>query len=195
MGSPARKQASYQDVLDAPEHLVAEVINGTLYTQPRPAPRHAAAASGITADVHVFGRRRGGDGAGGWWILAEPELHLGDEIVVPDVAGWRRERMPQLPKEAYFTLAPDWVCEVISPRTARVDRTLKKRIYARHRVEWLWLVDPLARSLEVNQLAGEFWQDVQGFAGDEHARPLPFEGLEVDLSLWWEGEEEAEQSP
>jgi Uma2 family endonuclease len=184
---PARKKAGYEDVLNAPEHMIAEVIDGTLYTLPRPAPRHAAAASGITIDVGGFGRRRGGGGEGGWRILAEPELHLGEEIVVPDVAGWRRERMPQLPSEAYFTLPPDWVCEVISPRTARIDRTTKKRIYARHRVEWLWLVDPAARTLEVLQLADEFWQEVQLFSGDERVHPLPFEGLEVDLSLWWEG--------
>lgn len=195
MGEPARKIATWQDVLNAPDHLVAEVINGQLHTSPRPAPKHAAAASGIMIDVGQFGRgRRSGDPRSGWLILAEPELHLGNDIVVPDVAGWRRERMPELPREAYFSVAPDWVCEVISPRTARLDRTQKKRVYARNRVEWFWLVDPLARTLEVLKLSGEFWQEVQVFAGNERIQPLPFEGLEVDLALWWEGmgEDEAD---
>lgn len=190
MSEPARQSATYQDVLNAPDHLIAEIIDGDLSLQPRPGPKHAAVASNVTADVLTFGRGRGGGGALGWRILAEPELHLGPEIVVPDVAGWHRARMPALPPEAYITLAPDWVCEVISPRTARVDRTTKKRIYARSRVEWLWLVDPAAHTLEVLHLAGEFWQEVQLFSGNERVEALPFESLLLDLELWWEGQEE-----
>ena len=107
------RRATYQDVLDAPAHLVAEIVDGTLYTHPRPAPPHALASSSLQGDLSSafqFGR----GGPGGWWIIFEPELHLGEDIVVPDLAGWHRERMPELPDTAYFALAPDWVCEVLS---------------------------------------------------------------------------------
>ena len=125
--SPHR--ATYQDVLDAPAHLVAEIIDGTLHTHPRPAPRHATASTRLTIEIGgPFDRGRGGPG--GWRILDEPELHLGEEILVPDLAGWRRERMPELPDTAYFTLAPDWVCEVLSASTRKVDLQEKRPIYA-----------------------------------------------------------------
>jgi Uma2 family endonuclease len=111
-----RKPATYADVLAAPDHVVAEILDGELHLSPRPAPRHAAASSGLGGALHgPFDRGRGGPG--GWRILDEPELHLGADVVVPDLAGWRRTRLPRLPDEAYFTLAPDWICEVVSPST------------------------------------------------------------------------------
>ena len=114
------RRATYQDVLDAPAHLVAEIINGTLHTHPRPASRHARASSVLDRKIGVpFDNDP--DGPGGWWIIFEPELHFDEEIVVPDLAGWRRERMPEYPDTAYFTLAPDWVCEVLSASTRKVD--------------------------------------------------------------------------
>ena len=114
------RRATYQDVLDAPAHQVAEIINGTLYTHPRPAMPHALASSSLGDElVSPFGKGRGGPG--GWWIIDEPELHLGEEIVVPDLAGWRRERMPEYPLTAYVALAPDWVCEVLSESTRKHD--------------------------------------------------------------------------
>ena len=113
-----RGRATYQDVLDAPAHLVAEIIGGTLHAHPRPAMPHALASSHLSDElVGPYGKGRGGPG--GWWIVFEPELHLGEEIVVPDLAGWRRERMPEYPQTAYATLAPDWACEVLSPSTRR----------------------------------------------------------------------------
>ena len=190
MSQPARLPATYQDVLTAPDQLIAEILDGELSLQPRPGPKHAAVASNITADVLTFGRGRGGGGSAGWRILAEPELHLGADVVVPDVAGWHRSRMPQLPADAHISIPPDWVCEVVSPRTARADRTTKKRIYARSRVAWLWLVDPAAHTLEVLQLGGEFWQEVQLFSGNEQVNALPFDALSLDLALWWEGQED-----
>ena len=112
------RRADYQDVLNAPAHLVAEVIDGALHTQPRPAPRHAWASSGLGARINPpF--NYGDGGPGGWWIVDEPELHLGEDILVPDLAGWRRERMPDYPDTAWFAIAPDWVCEVLSPERAR----------------------------------------------------------------------------
>ena len=129
-GDRSHRKATYQDVLDAPPHMVAEVLAGTLHVQPRPAMRHARASS-------VFGYEltgpfdRGIRGPGGWWILDEPELHLGDDIVVPDLAGWRRETMPEFPDAAYCTIPPDWACEVLSPSTRRIDQNEKRAIYAR----------------------------------------------------------------
>ena len=111
-----RRRATYRDVLEAPPHMVAEIVSGTLHTHPRPAPRHARASSALGAKIgDPFDY---GGGPGGWWILDEPELHLADDILVPDIAGWRRERMPDFPDTAFFTLAPDWVCEGRSPGTS-----------------------------------------------------------------------------
>ena len=141
------RRATYQDVLDAPPHMVTEVISGTLHTHPRPAMRHARASSGIGAKIAPpfdFGD----DGPGGWWIIDEPQLHLGENIVVPDLAGWRRETMPEFPDAAYCTIAQDWVCEVLSPSTRRLDLNEKWALYAREGVSHLWFVDPAARTLE-----------------------------------------------
>ena len=130
-------RATWQDVLDAPEHLVAEIIGGTLYTHPRSAPRHATAASRLGFELGgPFDRGRGGPG--GWRILHGPELHLGDEVLVPDLAGWRRERIPTLPDTAWFTPSPDWVCEVLSPSMRKVDLVHKRPIYAHEGVLHLW---------------------------------------------------------
>ncbi len=146
----AARRATYADVLATPAHLIAEVIDGELYAQPRPSTRHAQAAT-VLGEVLGPPFRRGRGGPGGWLFLYEPELHLGPEpdIVVPDLAGWRRERMPALPDAAYLTLPPDWLCEVISPSTQAHDRTRKLPLYRRETVPHLWLVDPLAETLEV----------------------------------------------
>jgi Uma2 family endonuclease len=124
-------------------------------------------------------------GPGGWWLLDEPELHLGDDVLVPDLGGWRRQRMPRLPDGAALTLAPDWTCEVISPSTARVDRAQKLPIYAREHVEWLWLVDPLARTLEIFRLENDAWKlaTVKGPTGLLHGPP--FEAVAIDVARWW----------
>lgn len=117
--------------------------------------------------------------------MDEPELHLGADVLVPDLAGWRIERMPQVPNVAAFTLAPDWVCEVVSPSTARIDRVRKMRIYARERVPHLWLLDPLAQTLEVFRLAGEHWLRESAHSGDEVVRAQPFDAVELAINRWW----------
>ena len=128
-----RRPATYQDVLDAPADMIAELANGALHLHPRPASRHSAACFGIAGSLdHPF--RRGIGGPGGWHFAFEPELHLGPDVLVPDLAGWRRERMSAVPNDAYLTLAPDWVCEVVSPSTEHIDRGKKLRIYAREGV-------------------------------------------------------------
>lgn len=184
MVDPARRKATYEDVLAAPEHLVAEVIDGELYTHPRPAAPHAEAASVLSMDIgSPFHRGRGGPG--GWIILVEPELHLDPNILVPDLAGWRRERLPEVPKEAFMTLAPDWVCEVLSPGTALLDRRRKMPIYARERVSHLWLVDPIVRSLEVYLLEGERYVHLGTFGENERVRAVPFDAIELELEALW----------
>lgn len=185
MRDPARRTATYQDVLNAPAHLVAEIIDGDLLLHPRPSTVHADAATGIVSVLAPL-RRRGGDSPGGWQVLFGPELHLFDEILVPDVAAWRRERLPRIPQAAFLTLAPDWVCEILSPATARLDRSKKMRSYARNRVEYLWLVDPGVQLLEVFRLGGEFWQQVAVATGSERVRMPPFEEIELELAQWWE---------
>ena len=178
------RPATYEDLVEAPEHLVAEIIDGALWTSPRPAPQHAAshaALLGVLNPSYGFGR----GGPGGWWILGEPELHLGADIVVPDLAGWRRERMPHLPDTAFFALAPDWLCETLSPSTARLDRTKKLRVYARERVPHVWLVDPRRQTLEVFALLESKLVTQATYHADEKVRLEPFEAVELDLSFLW----------
>src|SRR5882757_4578268 len=142
MAGPAKRRATYADLLAVPNHVVAEIIAGDLITHPRPAAPHTRAASRMGALLDgPFDRGQGGPG--GWVILDEPELHVHGDILVPDLAGWRRERMPEIPEAAAFELAPDWVCEVLSPGTEATDRADKMPIYAREKVAHVWLVDPL----------------------------------------------------
>jgi len=182
----ARRRATYEDLLKVPDPLIAEIVDGELITSPRPAFSHAQAAFAISQDVGRFSRRLGGPGdPGGWWILFEPELHLGAEILVPDLAGWKRERMPILEDVAYSELAPDWICEVVSPSTARVDRVRKMPVYAREQVSHLWLVDPIMRTLEVYRLENQRWVVASTHGGAESVRAEPFETIELDMSRWW----------
>jgi Uma2 family endonuclease len=183
---PGPKQpATYEDLMRVPSHQVAEILDGELIVSPRPAPRHADSSSGLVGALRApFDRGRGGPG--GWRILSEPELHLGPDVLVPDLAGWRRERLPALPEEAYFSMAPDWVCEVLSPSTASMDRVKKLRIYAREQVQHAWLVDPLARTIEVLRLENGRWSIVATFADLDVVRAEPFDALDLDLSLLWE---------
>jgi Uma2 family endonuclease len=184
---PAGRRASYEDLRKVPDTMVAEIIDGELYATPRPASPHALAASAIGIDVGgPFHRVRDGpEEPGGWWILDEPELHLGSDVVVPDIAGWRREKMPVLPNVAYFDQAPDWVCEVVSPTTAGTDRVRKMRVYARESVGHLWLVEPLARTLEVYRLEDDHWLVASTHGGSERVRAEPFEAIELDIARWW----------
>jgi len=171
-------------VLDAPAHRVAEIIDGTLYTHPRPSPSHTLASSSLGSDLSnpfQFGR----GGPGGWWILDEPELHLGDDIVVPDLAGWRRERMTELPDTAHFTLAPDWVCEVLSPSTRRLDLHGKRPVYAREGVAHLWLVEPTDRTLEAFELREGQWVLIGGAKDDEPVSIPPFHAITFGLGDLW----------
>jgi Uma2 family endonuclease len=185
MGKLARRRATYEDLCAVPEHLVAELIGGDLYTSPRPALPHARASSSLGSLItgpFDFGR----GGPGGWVILDEPELHLGRDVLVPDLAGWRRERMPKLPDGAAVDLAPDWVCEVQSPTTAAHDRVRKMPIYLRAGVTHLWLIDPLVQTVDVFRSQDARWSLLVTLEGDTLARIEPFDAVELDLSLLWQ---------
>ena len=177
-------QATYQDVLDAPPHRVAEIVDGMLHTNPRPAMRHARASSSL--GVKIGGPfDHDADGPGGWWIIDEPELHLGDDVLVPDLAGWRRERMPVYPDAAYCTLAPDWVCEVLSASTRKLDLLGKRPVYAREAVAHLWLVDPAERTLEAFELRNGEWVLFATAKDDEPVQVRPFEAITFSLGDLW----------
>jgi Uma2 family endonuclease len=179
------RPATYADIEALPENVVGEILAGELYTSPRPAIPHTVAGSLIGGDLMgPFHRGRGGPG--GWIILDEPELHLAEDVLVPDLAGWRRERLPRAPSTPNIALSPDWVCEIQSPSTARLDRAIKMPRYARYGVNHLWMVDPIARFLEVYRLDGGSWKQVGVWSGDEPARIEPFDAIELDISGWWE---------
>jgi len=194
MADPARKRATYEDVLRSPEHCIAQVIDGDLHVHPRPATGHQHTASVLGEELGPpF--RRGKGGPGGWVFFDEPELHLADDILVPDLAGYRTERMPVVRNAAYFTLAPDWICEILSPSTARIDRVRKVPIYAQHGVRHVWIIDPLARSLEVFRLeAGRLFLHAT-HADTEQVRAEPYEAIELDLALLWADVDEAPKTP
>jgi hypothetical protein len=179
-----RKPATYADLQALPEHVVGEIVAGDLHVSPRPAAPHTVAASRLGGGLSgPFDEGRGGPG--GWIILYEPELHLGDDVLVPDLAGWRRERMPRPPRTAAFTLAPDWVCEVLCPSTAALDRGIKLPVYGREGVRHIWLMDPEARTLEVFRLEGARYVLLVTHTGLARVRAEPFEALELDLSFLW----------
>jgi Uma2 family endonuclease len=183
----ASRKATYDDVRAAPEHVVAEIVDGELYTSPRPAFPHALATTMLaTVVTDRYGCPPGGEGRpGGWWILFEPELHLGADVLVPDLAGWRRERMARVPDVAAATDAPDWVCETLSVGTSRLDRTRKMPLYARAGVTHLWLLDPSARTLEVYRRETAAWVVASTHGGDEIVRAEPFDAVELDMQRWW----------
>jgi Uma2 family endonuclease len=182
-----KRRATYEDLREVPDTMVAELIDGELIATPRPASPHARAATALGADLFGPFDRPPGDpaGPGGWWLLFEPELHLAADVVVPDVAGWRRSRLPVLPDVAAFEIAPDWVCEVVSAATATVDRARKMHLYARERVGHLWIVDPVLRTLEVYRLEAGRWIVASTHGGGAAVRAEPFAAVELSLARWW----------
>ena len=181
-----RRPATYQDVLDAPQNMVAELVRGVLHLHPRPASLHALAKTSLGAELgSPF--HQGEGGPGGWWIILEPELHLGEDVLVPDLAGWRRERMPEFPDAPWFGLAPDWVCEALSPETRRLDLTAKRDIYGAAGIGHLWFVDPAARMLEAFDRREETWALVAALKDDDEVRVPPFEAVGFSLAALWPG--------
>jgi Uma2 family endonuclease len=179
-----KKRATYQDVIDAPENMVAEIIDGELVVSPRPLGLATSVGSVLGGELHApFSRGRGGPG--GWIILFEPELHVaGGEVLVPDLAGWRRDRLAVIPEE-HFEISPDWVCEVLSPTTEKRDRIQKMRIYAAWGVSYAWLVHPRRRTLEAFKLRDGKWVTIATLNDDDRARIEPFDAIELDLAQLW----------
>ena len=189
MAAPKRR-AMYEDLMQVPDTKVAEILDGELFVSPRPASPHAWAGTAIGSFVHsgFHGDRDplAPGRPGGWWIVFEPELHFVEDVLVPDIAGWRRERMPVFPSVPFFTLAPDWVCEVVSPSTGRIDRSRKMRIYGREGVAHLWLVDPLVRTVEsYRRNDGGLWLVDGVWGGAESVRVAPFAEVALPLARFW----------
>jgi Uma2 family endonuclease len=182
MTAGARARATYEDLLQVPDHLIAELIDGELFTSPRPRPRHAVAAGAVHDALR---RQYGHGGPTGWWILFEPDVHLGDDVVVPDLAAWRRERVPDLVELDTITVVPDWICEVTSPRTGRLDRIAKMPLYARHAVRFAWIVDPEQRFLEVFRLDAGRWVTIGTYSGEQRVHAEPFDEVELNLAELW----------
>ncbi|MGH8537107.1 MAG: Uma2 family endonuclease [Gammaproteobacteria bacterium] len=182
----AKQAGRYKQLMGLPEALVGEIINGQLHTQARPAGPHALACSSLEIDIgSAYHKGRGGPG--GWWIFVEPELHFvrDTEVLVPDLAGWHRERMPRVPEDQRFEVVPDWVCEVLSPATAKKDRIQKMPVYARYGMSYLWLVDPLARTLETFELHDGRWVMSGVFKDDDQVSVPPFTEIALALSELW----------
>lgn len=181
---PFDREATYDDLVKLPDLYVAEIVSGELHASPRPSFKHVDAGSRLGI---VLGPpfQQGRGGPGGWRILDEPELHFGRDVLVPDLAGWWRIRMPTVPDAAYSSLAPDWVCEILSPSTALFDRTHKLGIYARESVPFAWLIDPIARTLEVLRLDAGGWSMVTSHAGDDVVPAAPFADIDFDLRALW----------
>ena len=179
-----KSPATYQDVLDAPPNMVAELIDGDLHLQPRPTPRHALSGSSLGGELDgPFYKGRGGPG--GWWILDEPECHLNDNVLVPDLVGWRRERMPTLPDTAFFTVAPDWVCEILSRSTRSRDLVQKRSLYAEAGVSHLLFVDPDARTMEAFALEEGRWVLITALEGQADVSVPPFDAITFKLGSLW----------
>lgn len=184
MADTHSRRATYQDILDLPEGVVGELIRGALHTQPRPHVSHMRASSvlGVRLGAHFD---QGDGDPGDWVILDETELHFGEDVLVPELAGWRRERFPQAANDTFLTVAPDWVCEILSPSTAQKDRALKAEIYAREGVAHLWFVDPDAKTLEAYRLTGGKWLQIQVFKNDDLVVAEPFDALPFKLDALW----------
>lgn len=194
MPALAYRLSLYEQLEGLPPGLTGEILNGQLYTQPRPSGPHGHAA--VSLDRRI-GRRYddGDDGPGGWWILIEPEVHFvrDQEVAVPDLAGWRRERMPHIPEGHRFEVVPDWICEILSPSTASKDREIKLPLYAWYGVAHVWLLDPQRRTLEAYELAtpgpgkpipGD-WRLVVEAGGKDCVRVPPFPELDLELAALW----------
>ena len=190
MLKPKPRPANYADIEALPAHMVGEIIFGVLHAQPRPVPSHGVAAWELAGEMrNPFGRGRGGPG--GWIFAVEPELHLGPHVVVPDLAGWRKERLTPFPKTAYIETPPDWLCELLSPSTQKIDRTDKLSVNAEHGIPHCWYADPAARTLEVLALTEGKWLLAATFKNDDPVTAPPFEAHTFPLDVLWVDEHDA----
>lgn len=184
MAEPTTKRATYADLEAVPPHLVAEIIDGELVTHPRPSPRHAATA--IALGTELSGPfQKGQAGPGGWVFFVEPEVGFDSQLLVPDIAGWKRQRLSAYPDTNYFTIAPDWVCEILSGSTEKRDRTVKMRAYADGGVPHLWLIDPRLQILEAFELNARRWLKIGAWNSDDSVAAPPFDAVSISLADLW----------
>lgn len=183
MARPVRTLATYDDLLALPEDVRAEVLSGEVVASPAPLPRHSKVQGAARRFLGgPFDDDDGRGGPGGWWIFVEVDVALGaHDIVRPDLAGWRRERLPRPGAVRPIHVIPDWVCEVLSPATAARDRVTKRALYARAGVLHYWLIDPAARVLEALALRDGTWIDVGSYDDTSTARIAPFDAIELDV--------------
>ncbi len=190
MGDVSRKEKTefeklFDQWLELPETVIGEIIDSELHVSPRPSPSQASANSVLGIEIGgPFHLGRGGPG--GWWILDEPEVHIDSNITVPDMAGWKRSRMPQLPTELYFSSVPDWICEILSPSTAVFDRVKKMPLYAQQGVKHIWLVDVRVKTLEVYENQNGKWLLLRSYSNNDMIRAVPFELIEFNLASLWQ---------
>jgi Uma2 family endonuclease len=192
MTKPVPTPATYADLEKVPPHLVAEIIHGVLETHPRPVGRHGAAQATLQGELHSP-YRKGSGGPGGWIFISEPELHLGSHVLVPDIAGWKRERLPDVPKTPGITVPPDWVCEVLSPATAKRDRGAKQMIYAEFGISHFWVVDPSNRLIDAYQLVAGKWMLLGSVGGSDEVSLPPFEAARFPLDLLFPFDQTSEE--
>lgn len=185
MAQAVKKQASYEDLFDLPDNMVGEIIDGELIATPRPSRKHSVATSVLGAEILPPYQFRRGGGPGGWMILFEPEISIGPNILVPDLAGWRKERFPASEETNWISVAPDWACEVLSPKTVGLDKVRKMPIYARHGIGHLWLVDPASQTLDVFRLESGRWLLLGSFCQNDMVRAEPFQEIEIELGNLW----------
>jgi Uma2 family endonuclease len=183
--TPDGRPATMADLEALPEHVKGEIIDGVLYTSPRPRAPHADLELALGSNLRdPFGRGRGGPG--GWWILPEPGIEVpGSPEFSPDLAGWRKERLPELPSDRSITVVPDWICEILSPSTRTYDQRVKRPFYARIGVAFLWFIDVEARTLTVSKLVDGRWLELGVHGEEDRVRAEPFDAIELAVGEWW----------
>jgi Uma2 family endonuclease len=183
---PSMKPPTLADLDALPPGIVGEIIEGVLYTMTKPRARHQRTGTGIGSDLRgPFDLGRGGPG--GWWIIAEPGIELPNDTkeISPDVAGWRRERMPELPVDEPIRVVPDWVCEILSKTTRRHDQLVKLPYYADVGVPYAWIVDLEARVLTAQRLESGRWLTIGTYSDETEARIAPFDAVPLNVADWW----------
>lgn len=182
----AKKKITYDDLFDIPENTTGEIVDGELFVTPRPSRKHTYAASALDKRIGASYQFAEGGGPGGWVIIVEPEIKLGENILVPDLAGWKSGRFPFEEDTNWISVAPDWLCEVLSPRTASLDKTWKMPVYARHGVAWVWIIDPAMKTLDVYRLEpGGWWRLLASYGQNDRVRAEPFDQIELNLDDLW----------
>jgi Uma2 family endonuclease len=184
MAEPAKRNATYADIEALPPHVTGEIIHGSLYTQPRATFVHNAAANSLSDEI-TGPFQKGKGGPGGWVFATEQEVQFGEHLLVPDISGWKRDRLKTLPRDNWVTVRPDWVCEVASPSTMLRDRHFKRDIFATFSVPYYWMVDPKTRSLEVYELLQGKWTLFATYSGSMDVSAPPFDAISFQLETLW----------